>query len=94
MTFGFEGKNGVRTSSLTECQEILDVFFDHGHTELDTARMYAEGTTEQVASQYSIQWELCFSYNPRLVSFYLNSISKVHQSIPSHVAHLLCICDG
>ena len=55
MTFGFEGKNGVRTSSLTECQEILDVFFDHGHAELDTARMYAEGTTEQVASQYSIQ---------------------------------------
>ncbi|KAH7926385.1 Aldo/keto reductase [Leucogyrophana mollusca] len=48
MTFGFEGKNGVRTSSKADCQEILDVFFKHGHTELDTARMYAEGTTEQV----------------------------------------------
>lgn len=48
MTLGFEGKNGVRTSSLTECQEILDTFFEHGHSELDTARIYAEGTTEQV----------------------------------------------
>jgi len=48
MTIGFEGKNGVRTSSEKDCQEILDVFFNHGHTELDTARIYAEGTTEQV----------------------------------------------
>lgn len=48
MTMGEPGKNGVRTSDLKECQEILDVFFSHGHKELDTARMYAEGTTEQV----------------------------------------------
>ncbi|KAH0832879.1 Aldo keto reductase [Lanmaoa asiatica] len=54
MTIGFEGKNGVRTSSLTECQEILDVFFEHGHSELDTARMYAEGTTEQVLSHLNL----------------------------------------
>lgn len=54
MTFGFQGKNGVRTSSLTECQEILDVFFRHGHSELDTARMYAEGTTEQVLPRLNL----------------------------------------
>lgn len=48
MTFGFEGKNGVRTSKEQDCQEILDVFFSHGHKELDTARVYAEGTTEEV----------------------------------------------
>jgi len=48
MTFGEPGKNGVRTSDPKECQEILDVFFDNGHKELDTARVYAEGTTEQV----------------------------------------------
>ncbi|KAF8434122.1 NADP-dependent oxidoreductase domain-containing protein [Boletus edulis BED1] len=55
MTFGFEGKNGVRTSSLTQCQEILDVFFTHGHTELDTARVYAEGTTEQILSELNLK---------------------------------------
>ena len=46
MTLGEPGKNGVRTSKLDECQEILDTFFQYGHRELDTARMYAEGTTE------------------------------------------------
>jgi len=48
MTMGIEGKNGVRNHDLKECQEIIDVFVNHGHTELDTARMYAEGTTEPV----------------------------------------------
>lgn len=49
MTMGEPGKNGVRTSDLKECQEILDVFFSHGHKELDTARTYAEGTTEKAS---------------------------------------------
>ena len=31
-----------------ECQTILDVFFDLGHRELDTARVYCGGTTEEV----------------------------------------------
>lgn len=48
MTMGVAGKNGVRNHSLKECQEILDVYFRHGHREIDTARMYAEGTTEEV----------------------------------------------
>jgi aflatoxin B1 aldehyde reductase len=38
MTMGQPGKNGVRNSNLAECQDILDVFFSHGHHELDTAR--------------------------------------------------------
>ena len=50
MTLGEVGKSGVRTSDLKECQEILDTFFEHGHKELDTARIYAEGTTESVSS--------------------------------------------
>jgi aflatoxin B1 aldehyde reductase len=31
-------------------EEILDVYFQHGN-ELDTARQYAEGTTEQYLAQ-------------------------------------------
>ncbi|KAH7881747.1 NADP-dependent oxidoreductase domain-containing protein [Phlebopus sp. FC_14] len=54
MTLGFEGKNGTRISSIEQCQETLDVFFGHGHSELDTARMYAEGTTEQVLAQLNL----------------------------------------
>lgn len=45
---GVQGKNGVRNHNLNECQEIIDVFHRYGHKELDTARMYAEGTTEEV----------------------------------------------
>ncbi|KAF4608426.1 hypothetical protein EYR40_000771 [Pleurotus pulmonarius] len=55
MTFGFEGKNGVRTSKEQDCQEILDVFFGHGHKELDTARVYAEGTTEELLSKLDLK---------------------------------------
>ncbi|KAF8837488.1 Aldo/keto reductase [Paxillus ammoniavirescens] len=64
MTFGFEGKNGVRTSSLEECQEILDVFFGHGHSELDTARMYAGGTTEQLDLQDATVDTKVYPVNP------------------------------
>ncbi|EED79541.1 predicted protein [Postia placenta Mad-698-R] len=53
MTLGEAGKNGVRTSDLGECQDIVNAFFKYGHRELDTARMYAEGTTEPI-SGYSI----------------------------------------
>lgn len=54
MTIGEPGKNGVRNDDKKECQEILDVFFNHGHREIDTARVYAEGTTEAVSTQWTI----------------------------------------
>ncbi|CAE7154641.1 unnamed protein product [Rhizoctonia solani] len=54
MTIGEAGKNGVRNSDLNECQSILDTFFSHGHTEIDTARMYAEGTTEAHLSRLNL----------------------------------------
>ena len=52
MTLGEPGKVGVRTSDLKDCQEILETFFKHGHKEIDTARIYAEGTTESVRDFY------------------------------------------
>ncbi|EPQ58165.1 Aldo/keto reductase [Gloeophyllum trabeum ATCC 11539] len=58
MTMGAPGKNGVRTADLGECQAILDTYFKYGHRELDTARMYAEGTTEQVSTWYLSKLDL------------------------------------
>ncbi|KAI0807306.1 Aldo/keto reductase [Fomes fomentarius] len=55
MTFGEAGKNGVRTSDLRDCQEILDIFFNHGHKEIDTARVYAEGTTEAYLAKLNLK---------------------------------------
>lgn len=55
MTIGAPGKNGVRNADLKECQGILDTFFKYGHKELDTARVYAEGTTEQYLAKLDLQ---------------------------------------
>jgi aflatoxin B1 aldehyde reductase len=49
MTMGSPGTNGVRTDKLEEAQKLIDIFFQHGHTEVDTARVYADGTTEEVS---------------------------------------------
>ncbi|CCL99122.1 uncharacterized protein FIBRA_01136 [Fibroporia radiculosa] len=54
MTFGEAEKNGVRTSDLSDCQEIVDLFVKYGHKELDTARMYAEGTTEPLLAKLKL----------------------------------------
>ncbi|KAH7916042.1 NADP-dependent oxidoreductase domain-containing protein [Hygrophoropsis aurantiaca] len=55
MTMGSPGKNGVRTYNQSDCQGIIDVFLDHTHTELDTARGYGEGTTEQMLATLDLR---------------------------------------
>ncbi|KDQ60873.1 hypothetical protein JAAARDRAFT_31870 [Jaapia argillacea MUCL 33604] len=55
MTMGAPGKNGVRNDDLKECQGIIDTFFKFGHREIDTARMYAEGTTEEYLAQLDLK---------------------------------------
>jgi aflatoxin B1 aldehyde reductase len=54
MVMGGQGKNGVRISEPRAVQQVLDVFFSYGHKELDTARVYAEGTTEPVSQPFSL----------------------------------------
>ncbi|KAI8611160.1 NADP-dependent oxidoreductase domain-containing protein [Chytriomyces sp. MP71] len=49
MTFG-TGVGG-RISDRDTIQQIVDEFTKRGHTELDTARMYCEGNTEEVLSE-------------------------------------------
>ena len=51
MTMGEPGKNSIRIPDLKDCQEVIDIFYNHGHKELDTARMYGEGTTEEVSAR-------------------------------------------
>ena len=42
---------GTRVSNLQDIAAILDVFQAHGHNELDTARVYAGGTSEEVLGE-------------------------------------------
>ena len=76
---GAMGKNGVRTSDRQECQQILDTFFKFG-SEVDTARQYGEGTTEEVKSTL-------LSCHTSLIlwkySFFLNWICEMLRLIPS-----------
>ncbi|KZO91620.1 Aldo/keto reductase [Calocera viscosa TUFC12733] len=55
MTMGEPGQNAVRTDNLEECQKILDAFYKHGGRELDTARVYAGGTTEKYLAQLNLR---------------------------------------
>lgn len=47
MTFGDPGLEGVRVTEVSGANAILDVFQSHGHVEIDTARMYGGGSSEE-----------------------------------------------
>ncbi|GAA5931445.1 hypothetical protein JCM1841_001670 [Sporobolomyces salmonicolor] len=55
MTFGGEGKAMSRVHDLETCGKMLDVFQSHGHTEVDTAVMYGEGTSEEYLGE--LEWK-------------------------------------
>ena len=54
MTFGLPGAEQSRVHDLAECRTILDIFASHGHTELDTARMYGNGSSEVYLGQLGL----------------------------------------
>lgn len=53
MTFGLETSTGeanlVRVRGAENVKPFLDVFHAHGHIEIDTARIYGNGDTEEVS---------------------------------------------
>ncbi|KAH9837918.1 NADP-dependent oxidoreductase domain-containing protein [Rhodofomes roseus] len=55
LTFGKEGKEGASGHNLKDVEAILDVFQAHGHTEVDTSRVYNGGTSEEVLG--AIGWQ-------------------------------------
>ncbi|KAM3415777.1 hypothetical protein BST61_g9288 [Cercospora zeina] len=46
MTFGQKGAEAVRVSDLNEAADMLDILQNHGHNEIDTARVY--GASEEM----------------------------------------------
>ncbi|OAX41301.1 Aldo/keto reductase [Rhizopogon vinicolor AM-OR11-026] len=55
MTFGIEGAEGARVHELKDVETILDIFQSHGHNEIDTARIYAFGTSEEYLGK--LNWQ-------------------------------------
>ncbi|CCO28059.1 hypothetical protein BN14_02051 [Rhizoctonia solani AG-1 IB] len=55
MTFGKPGTEGARIESAETIGEILDVFKSYGHSEVDTARVYTNGTSEELLGE--VGWQ-------------------------------------
>ncbi|KAF3909954.1 hypothetical protein ABW20_dc0104849 [Dactylellina cionopaga] len=47
MGFGKEGAETARIHSIDGCSKILDIYTSKGYKEIDTARIYSEGTSEE-----------------------------------------------
>ncbi|KAG0228966.1 hypothetical protein BGW42_001850 [Actinomortierella wolfii] len=58
MTFGLEGTDAstsaVRVRGSENVKPFLDIFKKYGHTEVDTARVYGNGDTEEVLGQLDL----------------------------------------
>ncbi|KAJ7481562.1 NADP-dependent oxidoreductase domain-containing protein [Mycena latifolia] len=52
---GLNGREGIRVTTHEAAVELLDVFQKHGHDEVDTARVYGGGTTEEALG--AINWQ-------------------------------------
>lgn len=50
-----QGADQARIHTLEECAEILDVFQEFGHSEVDTARVYGGGSSEEYLRQ--LDWQ-------------------------------------
>ncbi|KAF7304693.1 Aldo-ket-red domain-containing protein [Mycena kentingensis (nom. inval.)] len=55
MTFGAPGASGARVHDIKDVEAILDCFLSYGHKEVDTARTYAGGTSEEYLGR--IDWK-------------------------------------
>lgn len=55
MTFGKEGAEQARVHDLKTAGAILDVFQKHGHSEVDTALAYGNGSSEQMLGE--LDWQ-------------------------------------
>ncbi|KAJ7149744.1 NADP-dependent oxidoreductase domain-containing protein [Mycena crocata] len=55
MTIGEPGREGVRIITPEEIIELFDVFQKHGHSEVDTARVYGAGTSEEKLG--AVDWQ-------------------------------------
>ncbi|KAJ3331815.1 hypothetical protein HDU93_009500, partial [Gonapodya sp. JEL0774] len=59
MTFGKPGTEPARVHDPPTCKAILEVFLSHGHTEIDSARTYCAGTSEEYLGEISAELMGC-----------------------------------
>ncbi|KIK64065.1 hypothetical protein GYMLUDRAFT_40297 [Collybiopsis luxurians FD-317 M1] len=88
MTFGKEGTNGARVHDVKQVEAILDVFLAHGHTEIDTSRTYAGGTSEEMLGL--IDWKSKgLKLETKLIARHANPNVKSYNDVlsPEDISH-------
>ncbi|KAF3185302.1 hypothetical protein TWF788_004621 [Orbilia oligospora] len=55
MSLGKEGTEVARVHSIDTAAALLDIFVAHGHNEIDTARIYGSGTSEEYFA--TLKWK-------------------------------------
>ncbi|KAF2228811.1 Aldo/keto reductase [Viridothelium virens] len=55
MTIGKKGAEQARVHTLEEASAILDIFQKHGHNEIDSARVYGEGSSETMLGDLDLR---------------------------------------
>ncbi|QRV86684.1 aldo/keto reductase family protein [Ceratobasidium sp. AG-Ba] len=55
MTFGKPGTDGARVQDVESVGKILNTFKSFGHREVDTARVYTKGTSEELLGE--VEWQ-------------------------------------
>ncbi|RAL11225.1 aldo/keto reductase family protein [Aspergillus homomorphus CBS 101889] len=76
MTFGKPDTLGARVFDTATAATILDVFQRHGHREIDTARLYGHGSSEEMLA--ALDWQ----------TRDLIMATKLYPNISSHVANV------
>ncbi|EOD50988.1 Aldo/keto reductase [Neofusicoccum parvum] len=57
MTIGIPGIEMTRVHTLEETSALLDIHQQHGHSEVDTARVYGQGTSEGYLGTLDPSWQ-------------------------------------
>ncbi|KAK9491677.1 NADP-dependent oxidoreductase domain-containing protein [Lipomyces doorenjongii] len=83
MTIGKPGLEGIRVNTLEDTAAILDVFVQHGHTEVDTARAYGQGSSEEYLG--NIEWQKRgLRMDTKLYPTASRNMSKITPEVYSH----------
>ncbi|EPS45824.1 hypothetical protein H072_300 [Dactylellina haptotyla CBS 200.50] len=85
MTFG----ENSRITDINECKRLIDIFKSYGHNELDTARVYNEGTSEEYLGKIGTEGLIIATKlypNAKPGQDNSNAISHTPESIQKHVS--------
>ncbi|KAJ7900601.1 Aldo/keto reductase [Mycena olivaceomarginata] len=79
MSFGDPGSEGARVENVKDVEAALDSLLKHGHCEVDTARIYARGTSETILGKVNWQ-EKGISVSTKILPLYshLPDVTAAH----------------